>query len=250
MLRIQDLHKSYRHNKVLSGINLDVDRGNVVTLLGRSGSGKSTLLRCIHLLEDFEKGDILLEGEQLGYAIVNGKLRRRASREIAGQRSRIGMVFQHFALFPHRTVLENVVEGPLRVQRIPKAEATKQAEEILADVGMTEKRNAYPGSISGGQKQRVGIARALAMNPKLMLFDEPTSALDPELVHGVLELMIRIAEGGMTMLVVTHEIEFAKSVSSEIAFMHEGQIVERGPAGKMITAPEHPETRQFLRSIL
>jgi len=250
MLRVLDLHKSYRHHKVLQGINLDVERGQVITVLGRSGSGKSTLLRCIHLLEDFEHGDIYVDGEHLGYRTESNQERRCSASAVALQRSHIGMVFQHFALFPHMTVLENVTEGPTRVQKRPKKEARETAEEILRSVGISEKRDAYPSSLSGGQKQRVGIARALAMAPKLMLFDEPTSALDPELVHGILELMIRIAEGGMTMLVVTHELEFAKRVSSEITFMHDGQIIERGTAEKMLTSPDHSETRQFLRSIL
>lgn len=250
MLRVQNLHKSYHHHKVLTGIDLDVDHGQVTTVLGRSGSGKSTLLRCIHLLEDYEKGDIYLGGEQLGYRTINGRMKRLSGSAIAQQRSHIGMVFQHFALFPHMTVLENITEGPIQVQRRTKREAIKKAEDILNEVSMLDKRDAYPSSLSGGQKQRVGITRALVMEPKLMLFDEPTSALDPELVHGILELMIRIAKRGMTMLVVTHEIEFAKSVSSEVAFMHDGQIIERSSAQKMLTAPEHPETRQFLRSIL
>jgi polar amino acid transport system ATP-binding protein len=250
MLQVKDLHKAYHHHEVLKGIHLDVDRGQVLTILGRSGSGKSTLLRCVHLLEDFERGEIFLDGERLGYQLEDGKQKRLHASGVARQRSRIGMVFQHFALFPHMSVLENITVGPIQVQKRSRKEARSEAESILDDVGMIEKRDAYPPSLSGGQKQRVGIARALAMRPKVMLFDEPTSALDPELVHGILALMIRIAEGGMTMLVVTHEIEFAKSVSSEITFMHDGQIIERGPAGRMLSAPDHPETRQFLRSIL
>jgi len=249
-LKVIDLHKSYGRVPVLKGVNLEVKKKQVLTLLGRSGSGKSTLLRCIHLLEEFERGQIVLDGELLGYKVEASKRRKLSGAEIARQRAQIGMVFQHFALFPHMTVLENVTVGPIQVRKVPRKQAVEEAEKILDDVGLLDKKDEYPPSLSGGQQQRVGIARALAMCPKLMLFDEPTSALDPELVQGVLDLMIKIAESGMTMIVVTHELDFARRVSSEAAFFHEGQVWEKGPTEKVLRSPERPETRQFLRSIL
>lgn len=249
-LQVADLHKSFGHHAVLNGVNLEVNRGEVVVLLGRSGSGKSTLLRCIHLLEDFEKGLITLCGQQLGYRYVRGKRRRIEGREIAKQRARIGMVFQHFGLFSHLSVMDNVIIGPMRVQGLTRREAISRAEPILQEVGMWEKRDAYPLSLSGGQQQRVGIARALAMNPCLVLFDEPTSALDPELVQGILELMKRIASDGMTMIVVTHEIAFARDVGTKAVFMEGGIVVEEGHPDQVFTRPQHPETEKFLASIL
>lgn len=250
ILSVRNLYKSYSHALILEGVTLEIHKGEVLALMGRSGSGKSTLLRCIHLLEDFEKGEIILDGEKLGYRQKGNRVERLSDEKLARQRIQIGMVFQHFALFHHMTILENIIEGPVHVKKIPKKQAIDEACAILDEVGMLKKKDAYPLSLSGGQQQRAGIARALTMRPKLMLFDEPTSALDPELVAGILELMKKIAHDGMSMLVVTHEIEFAREVSSQIAFLHKGQIVEKGPLEKIFQSPDHPETRLFLRSIL
>jgi ABC-type polar amino acid transport system ATPase subunit len=247
-LRVEGLWKSFHGHEVLKDVNLEVERGEVVVLFGRSGSGKSTLLRCINFLEEPSEGTI----EVAGIRIEGGGHRTRAKRERIRQlRVRTGMVFQEFNLFPHRSALDNVIEGPVTVLARSRREAVARGRELLAMVGLSEKAAAYPIQLSGGQQQRVAIARALAMNPELMLFDEPTSALDPELIGEVLGVMRRLAkELHMTMLVVTHEMGFAREVASQMAFMHEGQIVEQGPPSEVISNPRRPETRRFLEAVL
>ncbi len=250
LLRIRDLTLSYGQNRVLKGVDLDVNQGNVVSIIGRSGSGKSTLLRCIQLLEDFHASTMLLNGSPYGFREVNGKNHRLKGNSLAKERSQVGMVFQSFNLFPHMTVLENIVEAPINVRKIKREEAAEEAMDLLRRVNLTDKADAYPAGLSGGQQQRVAIARALAMKPTLMLFDEPTSALDPELVKGVLDLMAQIASEGMTMLVVTHEIPFALNVSNRVMFFDDGIIVEDGSPNQVLKAPEHIETKKFLESLL
>ncbi len=250
IVRIIDLHKSFGLLEVLKGVNLEVYRGQVVVLLGRSGSGKSTMLRCINHLERPSHGSVIVDGEVVGYRIKGDKLHELRPKEVAKQRAETGMVFQAFNLFPHMTVLENLIEAPRRVKGVPKAQAIEAAHKALADVGLAEKADVYPGTLSGGQQQRVAIARALVMKPKVLLFDEPTSALDPELVGEVLDVMKRLAESGMTMIVVTHEIGFARGVADEVVFMSEGRLVEHGPPSQVIDAPIHESTRTFLRSLL
>ena len=242
--------KQYGPNKVLDGIDIDIHSGDDVCIIGRSGSGKTTLLRCIHLLENFQWDTMTLDGNPYGYRIVNGRKVLLKGNDLAKERAKVGMVFQNFNLFPHMTVLENVIEAPTQVKGTPKNEAIEQAMDLLESVRLSDKANAYPAGLSGGQQQRVAIARALAMNPKLMLFDEPTSALDPELVKGVLELMEKIAKGGMTMIVVTHEMPFALNVSTRVIFMDQGKIVEDGAPEQVIKNPKEVETRKFLESIL
>lgn len=250
LVRIVDIHKSFGSTEVLRGVNLEVSKGEVVCILGRSGSGKSTMLRCINHLERPSSGSVVIGGEVVGYRIRDGKLYERRSNETAKQRADIGMVFQSFNLFPHMTVLENIVEAPRRVSRRDKAETLKSAHEALAQVGLSEKATGYPGTLSGGQQQRVAIARALAMKPRVMLFDEPTSALDPELVGEVLDVMRGLAASGMTMMVVTHEIGFARNVADRVLFMDEGKIVEQGPPSQVIDNPSQSSTKSFLRSIV
>ena len=250
LLKIRGLSKQYGDNEVLKHVDLDVPSGDVVSIIGRSGSGKSTLLRCIQLLEDFDYDELHLMGKPFGYREVSGKRVKLKGKELAVERAHVGMDFQSFNLFPHMTVLENVIEAPVHVKKISRQEAIEKAKELLSRVRLSDKIDSYPAGLSGGQQQRVAIARALAMNPLLLLFDEPTSALDPELVKGILDLMAEIARGGMTMMVVTHEMPFAENVSSHVVFIDEGLIVEEGPPEQVIKNPEHPETRLFLDSLL
>ncbi|MFC4373119.1 amino acid ABC transporter ATP-binding protein [Nocardia halotolerans] len=242
--------KNFGALPVLKGISLEVQRGKVLTLVGPSGSGKSTFLRCINHLEQVNAGRLYVDGELVGYREKNGKLYEMHPRDAAVQRRDIGMVFQHFNLFPHRTALENVIEAPVQVRGIRKSEAIARAEDLLERVGLSAKRNAYPAQLSGGQQQRVAIARALAMDPKLMLFDEPTSALDPELVGEVLTVMRELADSGMTMLVVTHEMGFAREVADELVFMDAGVVVESGPPRELLADPQHERTQAFLSRLL
>jgi ABC-type polar amino acid transport system ATPase subunit len=247
-LRVQGLWKSFGGHEVLKGIDLVIEPGGVVVVFGRSGSGKSTLLRCINFLEEPGEGTI----EVGGIRVEGGGHRTRAKRERIRQlRIKTGMVFQDFNLFPHLSALENVIEGPVTVLGRSRRDAEAAGRELLAIVGLSDKAKAYPIQLSGGQQQRIAIARALAMNPELMLFDEPTSALDPELIGEVLAVMRRLAkELHMTMLVVTHEMGFAREVASHMAFMHEGQIVEQGPPAEVISNTRRPETRRFLEAVL
>ena len=245
-VEIVDLHKSFGHVEVLKGIDLDVRATEVVSLLGPSGSGKSTLLRCVNQLEKTTSGLIYVDGQLLGRAERDGKLLELNLAEIAKQRIGIGMVFQQFNLFPHMTALENVVCAQRTVLRRGKEEALSRARELLARVGLSDRAENYPSQLSGGQQQRVAIARALALDPSLMLFDEPTSALDPELVGEVLAVIRKLASDGMTMIVVTHEIRFARDISDRVVFMDDGRIVESGPPSQVIDNPSHERTRTFL----
>ena len=250
MIAIKDVWKRYGRLDVLKGIDLEVPRGGVTCLIGPSGSGKSTLLRCVNHLEKVTSGRIEVDGELIGYREKNGNLYELTPKQAAAQRVDIGMVFQHFNLFTHRTVLENIIEAPVQVRGENKDEAIEHARKLLDQVGLAHKADAYPVQLSGGQQQRVAIARALAMRPKLMLFDEPTSALDPELVGEVLNVMRHLADDGMTMLVVTHEMGFAREVADEVAFMDGGVIVEHGPSAEVIGNPQHARTQEFLSSLL
>jgi len=238
--------KAFHGNEVLKGIDMDVHRGEVVVLLGPSGSGKTTFLRCINQLEDIDGGRIWVDGDLMGYAERDGRLHRLKDEQIAAQRRDIGMCFQRFNLFPHMTVLENVTEAPVHVKGTKRKEAQARALELLDQVGLGDKPKAYPSQLSGGQQQRVAIARALAMDPKLMLFDEPTSALDPELVGEVLKVMRDLAAKGMTMIVVTHEMGFAREVADRVVFMDAGVVVEQGPPSEVIGNPQHQRTKAFL----
>ena len=242
--------KSFHGNDVLKGIDMDVHKGQVVCLLGPSGSGKTTFLRCINQLETIDGGRIWVDGDLMGDADKGGVLHRPSDKAIAAQRRDIGMVFQRFNLFPHKTVLENVMEAPIQVKREPKKEVQQRAMELLAKVGLADKPAAYPGQLSGGQQQRVAIARALAMRPKLMLFDEPTSALDPELVGEVLAVMKGLAAEGMTMMIVTHEMGFAREVADRVVFMDGGYVVEDGHPSQVIGDPQNARTKSFLHRVL
>ena len=250
MVRCVDVHKRFGKLEVLRGVKLDVGRGEVVVVIGSSGSGKSTLLRCINHLERLDSGHIYVDGELVGYRERNGKLVEDSEREIARKRASIGMVFQRFNLFPHLTALGNVAEAPIRVKKLPRSEADALARKLLARVGLADKLDEHPARLSGGQQQRVAIARALAMQPKLMLFDEPTSALDPELVGEVLDVMKGLAADGMTMIVVTHEMGFAREVASRAVFMDGGVIVEEGTPRDLLLSPQHERTKAFLSRIL
>ena len=247
LVRAVNVTKSFHGTEVLKGIDMDVQRGEVVCLLGPSGSGKTTFLRCINQLETIDGGRIWVDGELMGYDDRGGVLHRLADKRVAAKRRDNGMCFQRFNLFPHKTVLENVMEAPIQVKGEPKAQVRARAEELLAKVGLADKPSAYPGQLSGGQQQRVAIARALCMRPKLMLFDEPTSALDPELVGEVLTTMRELAESGMTMIVVTHEMAFARDVADRVVFIDGGVVVEQGPPTDVINNPQHPRTQSFLR---
>ncbi len=242
----RNVHKSYGDNEVLKGIDLDVRPSEVVVILGPSGSGKSTFLRCINHLEDIDRGSIMVGGEQIGYELRGSRLHKLSERAIARQRRDIGMVFQQFNLYPHMTVLQNIVEAPIGVHKESRQAAEKYARELLEKVGLSDKADAYPRHLSGGQQQRVAIARALAVKPKLMLFDEPTSALDPELVGEVLATMRDLAQQGLTMIVVTHEIGFAKEAADRVVFMDRGYVVEQGAADEVLVNPQHPRTQAFL----
>ena len=244
------VRKQFGGNEVLKGIDLTVGRGEVVSMLGPSGSGKSTFLRCINHLEALDGGEISVNGSLVGYRRAHGKKLELRPREIAAARRDVGMVFQRFNLFPHRTAVENVMEAPVYVKRRDKAEARKDALSLLERVGLAERADQYPGTLSGGQQQRVAIARALAMEPALMLFDEPTSALDPELVGEVLDVMKGLAAEGMTMIVVTHEIGFAREVCDRVVFMDDGVIVEEGPPAEVFDRPQHARTQSFLSKVL
>ena len=246
LVRARNVHKSFGPLEVLKGIDLDVMPGEVVVILGPSGSGKSTFLRCINHLEAIDQGFIEVDGEQIGYRLRDDRLIKLSNRDIAVQRSKIGMVFQQFNLYPHMTALQNVIEAPIGVHGQNRNEAVRYAKDLLNRVGLAEKMDAYPRQLSGGQQQRVAIARALAIRPRLMLFDEPTSALDPELVGEVLATMRDLAKEGLTMIVVTHEIGFAKEAADRVVFMDGGVVVEQGPPAEVLTSPSHPRTRSFL----
>ncbi len=250
MVRAEGVHKRFGRLEVLKGIDLEVKRGQVMCILGPSGSGKSTLLRCINHLEKINAGRLSVDGELVGYREANGKLYELHEREVARKRAEIGMVFQHFNLFPHMTALENVALAPIRVKGVPRSDARNRGQQLLQRVGLGDKLTTYPVALSGGQQQRVAIARALAMEPKLMLFDEPTSALDPELVGDVLDAMRQLARDGMTMIVVTHEMGFAREVADEVVFMDEGVVVESGPPAAVLGAPREERTRAFLSKVL
>ncbi|MFZ0091807.1 MAG: amino acid ABC transporter ATP-binding protein [Solirubrobacteraceae bacterium] len=250
MVLAEAVHKRFGRLEVLKGIDLAVDPGEVMCLLGPSGSGKSTFLRCINHLEKINSGRLSVDGELVGYREAGGKLHELHEREVARKRAEIGMVFQSFNLFPHMTALENVTLAPMRVGGVGRREAYARATEMLAKVGLADKLQAYPVALSGGQQQRVAIARALAMEPKLMLFDEPTSALDPELVGDVLDAMRGLARDGMTMIVVTHEIGFAREVADAVVFMDAGVVVESGKPADVLGSPRHERTRDFLSKVL
>lgn len=239
MIEIENLHKYFGENEVLKGISNTIEEKEVVCIIGASGSGKSTFLRCINLLEDVTEGKITIDGDEITAPDTN----------ISNIRSQVGMVFQHFNLFPHKTVLENITLGPIKVKKVKPNEAKKRALELLDKVGLSDKPEAYPGSLSGGQKQRVAICRALAMEPKVMLFDEPTSALDPELVGEVLSVMKNLAESGMTMIVVTHEMSFARDVGDRVIFIDKGHIVEDGEPNEMFQNPKSQRLKEFLGEI-
>ncbi|GAB3060721.1 amino acid ABC transporter ATP-binding protein [Intrasporangium mesophilum] len=249
MLRVEGVQKWLGANHVLRGVDLTVSTGEIVCILGPSGSGKSTLLRCINHLDPVDGGVVEVAGERVGYELRSGELFEQRERNVARARQQIGMVFQHFNLFGHMTVLQNVVYGPVKILGRPRKQAVTEAEDLLRTVGMGDKSAAYPSQLSGGQQQRVAIARALAMGPALMMFDEPTSALDPELVGEVLTVMKHVAEEGMTMLVVTHEIGFAREVADRVVFMDGGRVLEDGPARDVLDNPQHERTASFLRRV-
>lgn len=240
MIKVQNLRKSYGSHEVLKGIDIDIQAGEVVCIVGPSGSGKSTILRCMNGLETYQSGLITIDGDEV----------HANSKSIRAIRMEATMVFQRFNLFPHRTVLENVIEGPVYVKKISRSDAIAHAKELLKTVGLAHKEDAYPPQLSGGQQQRVAIARALAMKPKAILFDEPTSALDPELVGDVLGVMRDLANSGMTMVVVTHEMQFAREVADRVMFIDGGVIVEQGPSKEVLSNPQHPRTQDFLRRVL
>ena len=250
MVRAEGVHKRYGLLEVLKGITLEVAPREVMCLLGPSGSGKSTFLRCVNHLEKINSGRLYVDGELVGYQERGGRLHELPEREVCRRRTEIGMVFQRFNLFPHMTAFENVAAAPVLVKKEPKAEVERRAQALLMRVGLGTKVDSYPNQLSGGQQQRVAIARALAMQPKLMLFDEPTSALDPELVGEVLDVMRALAEEGMTMIVVTHEIGFAREVGDTLVFMDEGVVVEQGPPREVIANPQHERTKAFLSKVL
>ena len=250
MVKAEAVHKSFGHIEVLKGISLEVQRGEVVCLLGVSGSGKSTFLRCINHLEKIDAGRLWVDGHMVGYRQVGERIYELRDHEICARRAEIGMVFQRFNLFGHMTALENVIEAPIRVRKIPRQQALDSARELLRRVGLADRMNSYPSQLSGGQQQRVAIARALAMQPKLMLFDEPTSALDPELVGEVLEVMKRLAQEGMTMVVVTHEMGFAREAADRVVMMDGGKIIEEGTPADFFNNPREERTQQFLSKIL
>ncbi len=250
MVEAKGVHKLFGDLHVLKGVDLTVEQGEVCVVLGPSGSGKSTLIRCINELEQISAGRMFVDGELMGLKEVRGRLHRLSDKEIARQRSKVGMVFQRFNLFPHMTALENVMEAPRQVRRLDKAAAERIAREQLERVGLSDRADHYPSQLSGGQQQRVAIARALAMEPDLMLFDEPTSALDPELVGEVLAVMKSLAASGMTMIVVTHEVGFAREVADNVVFMDDGVIVEQGTPAQVIDAPREARTRDFFDKVL
>jgi polar amino acid transport system ATP-binding protein len=250
MIRCEDVHKRFGRLEVLKGISCDIAKGEVVVVAGPSGGGKSTLLRCINHLERVDKGRIYVDGQPVGYREVKGKFIEKSEREVAKMRASIGMVFQRFNLFPQLSALGNVIDAPIHVRKIGRSQAIEAGKELLHRVGLGDKLDAYPAQLSGGQQQRVAIARALAMEPKVMLFDEPTSALDPELVGEVLEVMKSLARDGMTMIVVTHEMGFAREVADRVMLIDGGIIVEEGQPGEFFNNPSHERTKLFLSKIL
>ena len=250
LLALRGVQKRFGDNHVLKGVDLDIAAGEVVCLIGPSGSGKTTLLRCVNHLEVPSAGHVVLDGELIGQYTQRGKMVKLPPRELAAQRQAVGMVFQHFNLFAHKTAIDNVAEAPRQVKGAGREAARTQAAALLGRVGLSDKGDAYPRQLSGGQQQRVAIARALAMNPKLMLFDEPTSALDPEIVGEVLDVMRTLADDGMTMLVATHEMTFARDVADRVVFMDGGVIVEQGPPAQVLAAPAHERTKRFLARLL
>lgn len=250
MVKAEQVCKSFGALHVLKGITLEVGAGEVLCMVGPSGSGKSTFLRCINHLEQVNAGRLYVDGDLIGYRERGDKLHEMSPRDAAKQRREIGMVFQHFNLFPHRTALENIMEAPMKVKKVKKDAALARAKDLLNQVGLSDKAEAYPAQLSGGQQQRVAIARALAMDPKLMLFDEPTSALDPELVGEVLAVMKKLASEGMTMVVVTHEMGFAREVANELVFMDGGVVVESGAPREVLSNPQHERTKAFLSKVL
>ncbi len=250
IVRAEEVVKRFGRLEVLSGVSLEVEPGETVCVIGPSGSGKTTFIRCINHLEKIDGGRIEVNGHLIGYREQNGKLVEDSESNIARQRCEIGMVFQRFNLFPHMTALENIIEAPVRVRKVEKAQAVGDAEALLGRVGLADKRDTYPGKLSGGQQQRVAIARALAMKPALMLFDEPTSALDPETIGEVLEVMKELAREGMTMMVVTHEMGFAREAADRVVMMDAGRIIEEGTPEHFFTSPDNERTRQFLSKIL
>jgi len=250
MVNAEGVHKRFGRQEVLRGITLQVQAGEVMCLLGPSGSGKSTFLRCINHLEKIDAGRLSVDGELVGYRQAGDKLHELRESEVARKRAEIGMVFQHFNLFPNMTVSENIACAPVRVKGVPRERAEQRAHELLERVGLPDKLSSYPAQLSGGQQQRVAIARALAMDPKLMLFDEPTSALDPELVGEVLQVMRELAREGMTMIVVTHEMGFAREVADTVVFMDGGVVVEAGEPAAVLESPQHERTRSFLSKVL
>jgi polar amino acid transport system ATP-binding protein len=250
LVKTINVRKKFGGREVLRGVDLEVRDGEVLCILGPSGSGKSTLLRCINHLETLDDGMVWVDGAIIGYELRNGVLRELPPSKVRRQQREIGMVFQHFNLFPHKTALENIIEGPIVVRKEPRASAIDRARKLLALVGLEDRGDAYPSQLSGGQKQRIAIARSLAMNPKLMLFDEPTSALDPELVGEVLDVMRALAASGTTMIVVTHEIAFARDVADRVAIMVDGEIREMGSPADVLTNPTDPRVRSFLARVL
>ena len=250
MVFARGIRKSFGSLEVLKGIDVDVRQGEVACIVGPSGSGKSTFLRCINHLEDFNAGVLLVDGKFIGYDLRHGKLYELGDAAVCARRAEIGMVFQDFNLFPHMTALENVIEAPIMVRRQPRAEAVERALSLLDRVGLGDKAHSHPKKLSGGQQQRVAIARALAMEPKVLLFDEPTSALDPELVGEVLEVMRDLARSGITMIVVTHEIGFAREVGDQLLFMDQGLVIEAGAPREVIANPKQPRTKEFLSMVL
>src|SRR4030043_475912 len=249
IIQVINVNKSFGHLHVLKDVSLTVDRGEAVVVIGTSGCGKTTLLRCLNFLNEYDSGEIYIDGELLGYKKINGKLHRRSETEIAKSREEIGIVFQSFNLFPHMTVLENIILSPTNVKKMEKPQAVEIAKELLSRVGLLDKLNEYPARLSGGQQQRVAIARALAMQPVLMLFDEVTSALDPELVNEVLCVMQSLAAEGVTMVVVTHEMGFAREVGTRLIFMDQGVILEEGSPREVFANPRQERTRSFLSQI-
>ncbi|KTT56181.1 MAG: amino acid ABC transporter ATP-binding protein [Pseudomonas sp. PGPPP4] len=251
VIQALEVHKAFGELDILKGVSLEVRRGEVVVLIGASGSGKTTFIRCLNHLEDIQGGTIRVNGELMGFRErPDGSRVRDSERNIARRRRDIGMVFQRFNLFPHMTVLENIIEAPIQVLGVARAAAVEQARALLARVRLSDKADHYPAQLSGGQQQRVAIARALAMKPQAMLFDEPTSALDPETVGEVLQVMKELAEDGMTMVVVTHEMGFAREVADRVVVLHQGELIEEGPPAQVFGNPTHPRTREFLSRVL
>lgn len=250
IIKVRNVGKKFGHLQVLKGVSLDVHPGEVVCIIGPSGSGKTTLLRCMNFLEEYDEGEIHFDGTLVGYRMRNGKRVKARESDLANMRAHLGMVFQRFYLWPHMTTLENVTEGPIVVRRLPRQDATQLAQALLLKVGLQDKADVYPSKLSGGQMQRAAIARALAMEPRALLFDEPTSALDPELVGEVLDVMKSLAREGKTMVVVTHEIAFAREVADRVVMMDAGEIVEIGSPSEMLRTPRHERTRMFISKVL